>query len=93
MSTQARRLSIAARVLAAVVGGYAAAGLATVAISRWLPLSKAEATHVATLLSFVIYVAIVLAVFHASTARHAWLLIASICVVATLSAYVAGRTP
>ena len=86
----ARRMSVAARVLAAVIGGYAATGLVTVALARWLPMSKADATHTATLLSFVIYVGIVLAVFHAATARRAWAFIAAVGAVAIMSIIAGG---
>lgn len=87
--TAAERLSIASRVFAAVIGGYAATGLAAAAMARWLPLSKAEATHAATLVSFLIYVAIVLAVFHAATARRAWTLIGAICGL-SIGVFIAG---
>jgi hypothetical protein len=85
----AQRWSVVSRVLAAVIGGYVATGLTTVAVSRWLPLSRAEATHAATLLSFVIYVAIVLAAFHIATAARAWLMIAAISGCALFSLYAA----
>jgi hypothetical protein len=80
----ARRLEVGSRVLAAVGGGYVATGLAAAAFARIAPLSRADATHAATLLSFAIYVCIVLFVFHARTATRAWLFIAGIAASAAL---------
>lgn len=64
-----------ARILAAVVGGYALTSLMTLLATLVLPLlgvSRAEALHAATMAAFLLYAAIILAVFHASSARRAW---------------------
>ncbi|HEY0682572.1 MAG TPA: PepSY-associated TM helix domain-containing protein [Steroidobacter sp.] len=61
--TPAYRLAVAARVVAAIVGGYALAALATFALAQFLPMTKAEASMTATLLSFLIYACAVIWVF------------------------------
>ncbi|MFC3226733.1 DUF3649 domain-containing protein [Marinibaculum pumilum] len=75
----ARRLSLAARILAAVVGGYAYATLLVLAAAALLPLlgiGRPEALLVATIAAFPIFAGIVMAVFHARSARRAWLWLA-----------------
>ena len=71
----ARRLSLAVRILAAVVGGYAYATLLVLAAAALLPLAgvgRPEALLAATIAAFPIFAGIVMAVFHARSARHAW---------------------
>jgi hypothetical protein len=74
--TARRRWSIASRVLAAVVGGYALTSLLTLALPLGLaPLgvNQAQALLAATTASFVAYAAIVMTVFHARSAARAWI--------------------
>lgn len=60
----ARRGLMAARIVTAVVGGYAAAsGLAALA-ARLIPITRAEATAWAMILSFALYAGILLWAFH-----------------------------
>ena len=66
------RLAVASRALAAVVGGYALTAIATFALAIFLPMSKAEASLTATMLSFLIYTCAVLWVFATRTAWRAW---------------------
>ena len=71
----AYRWSIASRALAAIVGGYALTSLAILALSLTLPwfgMSRAEAVLASTLASFLIYTAIIMAVFHAQSVARAW---------------------
>lgn len=75
--TRRRRLEVGSRALAAVFGGYVATAMVTALLARMLPLSRPEATHAATLFSFVIYVGLVLAVFQVATATRGWLIIAA----------------
>lgn len=70
--TASYRLAVASRALAAVVGGYALTAIATFALAVSLPLSKAEASLTATMLSFLIYTCAVLWVFATRTAWRAW---------------------
>lgn len=66
------RLAVASRALAAIVGGYAVAALATGALAVYLPGARAEATLTATMLSFVVYTVAVIWVFAARSAWRAW---------------------
>ena len=69
------RWSVASRVLAAAGGGYALTALTTLALSlalTWVGAGRAEAVLASTMASFLLYAAIVMAVFHARTAKRAW---------------------
>lgn len=69
------RWSAAFRVVAAVVGGYTLTSLVTLTLSLalpWLGVNRAEAVLAATIVSFLVYVAIIMGVFHARTAWRAW---------------------
>lgn len=70
--TTSYRLSVASRVVAAILGGYVLTALATFALAIFLPLSNAEASMTATLLSFLIYSCAVIGVFATRTAWRAW---------------------
>lgn len=63
-------LDTTCRVLLAVLGGYAFTYAATAALARLLPLARFDAAVVATLLSFVIYLAFILWVFAARSLRR-----------------------
>jgi hypothetical protein len=65
--------AVAARALAAILGGYAFASVAVVFLSYALPLPRAEAVMTATLLGFAIHVGAALWAFAARTALVAWL--------------------
>ncbi len=60
------------RCLAAILGGYALAAAFTVFLSIALPMPRAEAVYLASLLSYVVFVIAVLWVFAARTAWRAW---------------------
>lgn len=66
-------LSIASRVAAALLGGYALCYAGSYALAAWLPVSNAHATYSVASLSFVIYVIAILWAFAARSARRAWL--------------------
>ena len=71
-----QRWSVTSRTLAAIVGGYALTSLITVALSLalpWLGMNQAEAVLASTIVSFLIYAAIIMGVFQARTALRAWL--------------------
>ncbi|SDV46102.1 hypothetical protein [Chitinasiproducens palmae] len=63
------RLNVLARVLAAVVGGYALANLAGACIALLLPSSRAEAALTGLMSTFAIYTLAVIWVF---AARNLW---------------------
>lgn len=67
------RLSVAARALAAVVGGYIVTSQVIAVLALLLPLPPSEAALAATLLSFAIYAAIVLAVFAIRSIARVWI--------------------
>lgn len=62
-NTRNYRVSIVARLIVAVVGGYILTSKVVAALALLLPFQRAEATVTATLLSFAIYAGIVLTVF------------------------------
>jgi hypothetical protein len=66
------RLGVASRAVAAIVGGYALAGLAATVMALYLPTSRVEATLTGMLASFIIYTGAVMWVFAARTALRAW---------------------
>jgi hypothetical protein len=85
------RLAITSRVLAAVFGGYLVAALASVALTLWLPLSRAEAVVTGMTISFLVYLVAVLWCFACRTAWSAWvgLLVPSV-ILATVSGAARG---
>lgn len=67
------RLSIAARIAAAVIGGYALAHTLSIALAAPMPTARAEAALSAIQGSFLVYTAAVLWAFAARSALVAWL--------------------
>lgn len=63
---------IALRVGAAVLGGYGLTYAFTAALARLLPVARADAVVIATLLSFAVYTTAVLWAFAAASAWRAW---------------------
>jgi hypothetical protein len=80
------RLAVTSRVLAAVLGGYLVAALASVSLSLWLPMARAEAVVTGMMTSFLAYLVAVLWCFACRSAWQAWLgLIVPSLVLAALS--------
>lgn len=71
--TAAYRWSVASRVLAAAVGGYALTSAATVLLALVWPAPKAQAVLWATMISFTVYTVVVIWVFCTRSAGRAWL--------------------
>ena len=68
--------SIASRIVAAIIGGYALTSLITLALSLalpWVGVGEAEAVQLTTLLSFPLYAAIIIAAFHTRSAARVWM--------------------
>ena len=65
------RLAVAARLVLAVLGGYALAALSTALFSLILPMERAEAVTAATLFSFPVMALAVLYVFATRSLRAA----------------------
>jgi small-conductance mechanosensitive channel len=79
-------MAVTSRVLAAVLGGYLVAALASVSLSLWLPMARAEAVVIGMLTSFLAYLVAVLWCFACRSAWRAWLgLIVPSLVLAALS--------
>jgi hypothetical protein len=70
------RWSIAARIIAAIGGGYMFTALVTVAVSLVLAqagMAKAEAVITATLPCFAIFAVVIMAAFRAQSATRLWI--------------------
>jgi hypothetical protein len=70
--TRRYRLAVAARVVAAVAGGYAASILFGIALAVTLPLDPADAAVTATLLALLAIPLAAMACFWARSATWAW---------------------
>lgn len=89
------RLAVTSRILAALLGGYALAALASVCLGLWLPMPRADAVTSAMMTSFLVYLVAVLWCFACRSAWQAWFGLAVPGVVlATFSAlgYVWGQS-
>jgi len=83
------RWSAASRTLAAVVGGYAVTSLLNIALPLLLGaagISVPQALLATTMGSFLLYAAIIMAVFHASSATRAWVWLLSVALLLALVA-------
>ena len=67
------RLGVTSRVLAAVVGGYLMAALASICLALWMPTARADAVITGMMSSFVFYLLAVLWCFACRNAARAWL--------------------
>jgi hypothetical protein len=70
---RAECISLAFRIAAAVLGGYAFAAAASIWLSYVLPAARADATLTGLLVSFALFAAAIVWAFAARTARRAWL--------------------
>ncbi|MBN2991679.1 DUF3649 domain-containing protein [Pseudomonas cedrina subsp. fulgida] len=66
------RLAVTSRVLAAVIGGYLMASLASICLALWMPTSRADAVITGMMSSFVFYLLAVLWCFACRSAVRAW---------------------
>ncbi|MFJ2522975.1 DUF3649 domain-containing protein [Pseudomonas capeferrum] len=67
------RLAVASRCLAALLGGYLLASMASVCIALLAPLSRVDATLIGLLLSFIFYLLAFIWCFACRSAWRAWL--------------------
>jgi hypothetical protein len=73
LSEQARyRWEVTARAIAAIFGGYLLTATATTLMAVLLPVSRADAVIIGTMLSFALYACAVMWVFAVRSALHAW---------------------
>lgn len=66
------RWGVAARALAAIGGGYGVTAAATSLLAVLLPLPRADAAIIGTMLSFALYACAVIWVFSTRSAARAW---------------------
>ncbi|MFC6336596.1 DUF3649 domain-containing protein [Pseudomonas sp. CCM 7891] len=66
------RLAVTSRALAAVLGGYLLASLASVCMALWLPIARADAVVSAMMSSFIFYLLAVIWCFACRSAWRAW---------------------
>lgn len=67
------RLSVLSRVVAAAVGGYVLALVASIVLAAFMPGNRADGVLWAMQLSFAVYTLAVIWVFAARTATRAWI--------------------
>ncbi|MHC8311009.1 DUF3649 domain-containing protein [Pseudomonas sp. GT1P32] len=67
------RLAVTSRVLAAVLGGYIVAALASVSLTLWVPMARADAVVTGMMTSFLAYLGAVIWCFACRSAWRAWL--------------------
>ena len=67
------RWTVASRVAAATLGGYALASATAACLAVWLPLARVDAVVTAMLLAFVVYAVGVTWVFATRSAWRAWM--------------------
>jgi hypothetical protein len=80
------RLAVTSRALAAVFGGYVVTALASVCLTLWVPMARAEAVVTGMTSSFLVYLLAVIWCFACRSASRAWLgLILSSLVLAALA--------
>jgi hypothetical protein len=66
------RFAVASRIVAAAVGGYVLAALASICLAWSLPLGRPEAVVSSMMLAFVVYLVVVLWCFACRSAWRAW---------------------
>ncbi|AMK29454.1 MULTISPECIES: DUF3649 domain-containing protein [Pseudomonas] len=67
------RLAVTSRSLAALLGGYLLASMASVCITLLAPMTQADATMTGMMLSFVFYLIAFIGCFACRSAWRAWL--------------------
>lgn len=85
-----RRMAVAARVLAALVGGYALAYGFTAMLTTYLPLVRADRVVYASLGCFAVWTAAALYAFGARSALRAWLVIGGLALSMLAASLFAG---
>jgi len=66
------RLAVASRIVAAALGGYVLAALASISLAWILPLARPEAVVSSMMLAFIVYLIVVLWCFACRSAWRAW---------------------
>lgn len=81
------RWDVTARMLAAILGGYAAAYAATAFLSVYLPLVRSDRVVFASLSCFAVYTFAIIYAFAARSAVRAWFMLVGATVLMALAAY------
>ncbi|MBD8654178.1 iron transporter [Oxalobacteraceae sp. CFBP 13730] len=92
MITWRYRGGVIARAVAAIGGGYVLAALGGALIALALPLPRADAVTIATLLAFVIYPCVILWVFATRSAPRACVGVAATCAALGMVLWLVGGT-
>ena len=87
-ATRPGRWHVASRVFAATLFGFILTNTSGVLLASLLPMTKSEAVTTATLLSFLVYAAIILWIFSVSSLRTMWLGLVLAIVVTSAGAWV-----
>jgi len=87
------RVGIAARAVAAIGGGYLLAALASTLLALVLPLARADAVIIATMLAFVVYTCAILWVFATASAARAWTGLLAACGLCAVLLWLARGAP
>jgi len=82
-----RHASLAGRISAALLGGYALAYGFTAFFSVYLPMPRPDRVVTASLLCFAVWVAAAIYAFAARSATRAWVLFAGLVAICCLAAY------
>jgi len=85
------RGGVAARAVAAIGGGYVLTATASALVALALPLPRADAVTIATLLSFVVYTCVILWVFATASALRAWIGVLAVSAVLGGILWLTGR--
>jgi hypothetical protein len=85
------RWSIASRILAALIGGYALAYGFAAFFSVYLPLARPDRVAFAGMLSFAVWTAAAIYAFAVRSATRAWLWLAGLAIVLCLAAFLPGE--
>jgi hypothetical protein len=84
------RAAIVSRTIAAMVGCYAASTAIAMALARVLPMSRAEATMAAAMVSVLVLPVLVMTVFAVRSALRAWAWVVGLTLVGAAVAWIAG---
>lgn len=84
------RVTVAARWLAALAGGYGVASLLAIVLARTLPMPPIEASMTAMMIAFLAYAGIIMAVIHTRTVRRAWVGLVCTAIALTITALSTG---
>ncbi|WP_265312362.1 iron transporter [Sphingomonas lycopersici] len=87
------RLAVLSRSVAAVAGGYGVSVLLAVAVAWTMPLSREEASIVATMIALLGLPIVMMACFYARTAFRAWIGLAIAASLLAGLAFAAGWRP